>query len=211
MVTLTKGFWLGKYPITQEQWTERVGVNPSEKGRYGGGYPLDSVSWTEAMEFCRKLTEEERAAGRLQSGYAYTLPTEAQWEYACRAGTYSALNNGKEQSATEGQCRNLDEVAWYSSNSGSSTHPVGQKQANGWGLYDMHGNVCEWCLDWWTGGYASSAVTDPNGPGSGTYRVLRGGGWCYDARRCRSANRRGFVPGFRDNGLGFRLALSSVQ
>jgi len=158
-VTLTQGYWLGSTEVTQGQWESVMGSTPSYfKGR---DLPVEQVSWEEAMEFCRKLTERERAAGRLASGYAYTLPTEAQWEYACRAGTTGAYAG------------DLDAMGWNDGNSGSQTHAVGQKRANGWGLYDMHGNVWEWCLDWY-GDYPSGSVVDPRGASSGSSRVYRG-------------------------------------
>ena len=140
------------------------GTNPSRFK--GANLPVEQVSYDEALAFCRKVTEQERAAGRLPEGYEYTLPTEAQWEYACRAGT------------TGNYAGNLDAMAWYSGNSGSTTHAVGGKQANGWGLNDMHGNVWEWCLDWY-GNYAGGRVTDPRGASSGSNRVGRGGGWNF--------------------------------
>ena len=206
-VTLTKGYWLGKYEITQAQYRAIMPSNPSEFT--GADLPVEQVSWYDAMAFCEKLTEIEKAAGRLPEGYEYALPTEAQWEYACRAGTTTALNSGKNLSDKE-QCPEMDEVGWYSDNSNGSSHPVGQKQPNAWGLYDMHGNVWEWCLDWY-GDYPSSAVTDPKGASSGSSRVVRGGS-CYSyAYYCRSANRSGTRP---DNGYidcGFRVTLSPVQ
>ena len=156
---------------------------------------MEEVSWDNAMEFCRKLTERERQAGLLPEGYEYTLPTEAQWEYACRAGT------------TGDYAGNLDEMAWYSSNSGSATHPVGQKQPNAWGLYDVHGNVREWCRDW-RGSYPGGSVADPVGPASGEARVLRGGDWISDAGSCRSGLRGGMLWGAPDINVGFRVALA---
>jgi formylglycine-generating enzyme required for sulfatase activity len=156
---------------------------------------VEQVSWNDAVEFCRKLTDRERAAGRLPEGYVYTLPTEAQWEYACRAGTTGAYAG------------DLGAMGWYKDNSGSTTHPVGQKRANAWGLYDMHGNVWEWCLDW-KGDYPSGNVTDPTGPSSGSHRIVRGGSWINAALYARSANRLWFSPGFRRNFLGFRVALA---
>lgn len=194
--TLTRGYWLGQTEVTQAQWSAMMGNNPSNFK--GDDRPVEQVSWNDAMEFCRKLTERERAASRLPEGYAYTLPTEAQWEYACRAGTDGDYAG------------NLDAMAWYSANSGSQTHPVGQKQANPWGLRDMHGNVVEWCLDWY-GRYPGGSVTDPSGPPSGSHRVYRGGGWGRDAIYCRAAFRGMLAPGVRVNFLGFRLALSSVR
>jgi formylglycine-generating enzyme required for sulfatase activity len=193
-VTLTKGFWLGRTSVTQGQWVALMNANPSNIK--GTDLPVDQVSWDDAMEFCRKMTERERAAGRLPEGYTYTLPTEAQWEYACRAGTAGPI-------AGDGK---LDDLAWYSENSGNTAHPVGQKQQNAWGLFDMHGNVWEWCRDWF-GDYPGVNVTDPTGPISGSARVVRGGSCSVPARFCRAAFRRSTVPSERQNHLGFRLAL----
>jgi formylglycine-generating enzyme required for sulfatase activity len=134
----------------------------------------------------------------LPVGYQYTLPTEAQWEYACRAGT------------AEPPAGDLDAMAWYVANSGSTSHPVGTKQPNAWGLFDMHGNVFELCADWYSS-YSGGMVTDPVGPASGSHRVLRGGCWYLDAAHCRSAYRDDLEPGGRNRDVGFRLALSSVR
>ena len=159
-VTLSP-FWLAKTEVTQAQWEAVMGSNPS--GYKGGQLPVENVSWYGAMEFCQKLTERERQAGRLPTGTIYTLPTEAQWEYACRAGT------------TGDDVREVDSMAWYSQNSGrGGTHAVGTKRANSWGLHDMLGNVEEWCLDWY-GPYLGGRVTDPKGVPSGDSRVVRGG------------------------------------
>jgi formylglycine-generating enzyme required for sulfatase activity len=207
-VTLTRGYWLGKYEVTQAQYEAVMGTNPSYFK--GADFPVEKVSWYNAMDFCAKLTDIERAAGRLPEGYEYTLPTEAQWEYACRAGTTTALNSGKNLS-DKNKCPEMDEVGWYEYNSDSTTHPVGQKMPNAWGLYDMHGNVFEWCLDW-HGSYPSSAVTDPKGSSSGSYRVLRGGSWNFNAYSCRSAYRFDSTPSdFNRNYYGFRVALAPVQ
>jgi formylglycine-generating enzyme required for sulfatase activity len=195
-VTLTKGYHLGATEVTQAQWESVMGSNPSKfKGR---DLPVENVSWDDAMAYCRKLTERERAAGRLAAGYAYTLPTEAQWEYAYRAGTTGAYAG------------DLGSMAWYGENSGNKTHAVATKRANAWGLYDMHGNVWEWCSDWY-GSYASGRVVDPTGARSGTGRIARGGSWFNDASYCRSALRSRDSPDYRINGLGFRLAHRSVQ
>ncbi len=194
-VTITQGYWMGKYEVTQAQYEAVMGTNPA--GFRGDNNPVEFVSWDDAMEFCAKLTEIEKAAGRLPEGYEYSLPTEAQWEYACRAGTTTALNSGKNLSGYN-ECPEVDEVAWYTYNSNSTTHPVGQKQANAWGLYDMHGNVLEWCLDWYPG-YENSM------------RVLRGGSYSSLAFMCRSAYQGGSYPGSRWNYIGFRLALIPAQ
>ena len=210
-VTLTQGYWLGKYEVTQAQYEAVMGTNPSEF--IGADLPVEKVSWNDAKEFCAKLTASEKAAGRLPEGYEYTLPTEAQWEYACRAGTTTALNSGKNLS-DEYECPEVDEVGWYYYNSKidgiRKTHPVGQKQPNAWGLYDMHGNVWEWCLDWY-GDYPTTAVTDPPGPVTGEWRVIRGGRWNYFADFCRSASRYPNHPSNYDSDIGFRVSLSIVQ
>ncbi len=192
-VTLTKVFFLGATDVTQAQWTALMGNNPSVFK--GDTQPVERVSWSDVMGFCEKLNARERAAGRLPAGYVYTLPTEAQWEYACRAGT-STPHAG-----------DLDALAWYSPNSGNTTHPVATKQPNAWGLYDMNGNVSQWCLDRF-GSYPGGAVTDPVGPTSGSARILRGGGWNGDSAACRSAARVSTAPNVRYNREGFRLALS---
>ncbi|MSU46260.1 MAG: formylglycine-generating enzyme family protein [Lacunisphaera sp.] len=195
-VRISKGFWLGRTEVTQAQWRAVMGSIPSNF--QGDDRPVEQVSWNDAIEFCRKLTERERAAGRIPYDLTYTLPTEAQWEYACRAGT------------TGDYAGNLDVMAWYSANGGNTTHPVGQGQANAWGLHDMHGNVWEWCLDW-HGKYPGRSVTDPAGAPSGSNRVHRAGGWWTDAEWCRSAFRNFDSPDKHLNYLGFRLALSSVR
>jgi formylglycine-generating enzyme required for sulfatase activity len=161
-VTLTRGFWLGRTEVTQAQYTAVIGENPSGFKDVGSDAPVERVSWTDAMAFCRKLNERERAAGRLPEGYAYTLPTEAQWEYAHRAGTEGAYPGAPEA------------TAWYELNSDKTTHRVGLKRANAWGFHDLAGNVLEWCYDWY-GDYPGGAVTDPTGPERGHYRMARGG------------------------------------
>ena len=206
-VTLTREYGMGKYEVTQAQFEAIMGTNPSDFK--GADLPVEQVSWDDAMEFCKKLTAKEKAAGRLPEGYEYTLPTEAQWEYACRAGTTTALNSGKNLSDKD-QCPEMDEVGWYYYNSDDATHSVGQKKPNAWGLYDMHGNVWEWCLDWY-GDYPSSAVTDPKGPSSDSYRVVRGGSWSDGANYCRSARRGYGYPGISFIFYGFRVALAPVQ
>ena len=205
-VTLTKRFYLGKYPVTQKEYQAVMGNNPSYFK--GDNLPVEKVSWDDAKRFCSKLNDLKR--NELPAGYRFDLPTEAQWEYACRAGTTTALNNGLNLTSEKGRCPNLDEVAWYRENSDGKPHPVGQKKPNAWGLYDMHGNVWEWCNDWFAD-YPSGAVTDPTGPASGSYRVIRGGSWDYGAQYCRSAIRFSNNPTYRLNFVGFRVALVPVD
>lgn len=207
-VTLTKDYWMGQYEVTQAQYEAIMGENPS--GFKGPNRPVVNISWHDAKAFCEKLNE--RYAGKLPKGYRFDLPTEAQWEYACRAGTITALNNGKNLTS-EGKCRNLNEVAWYDKNSDRETHPVGQKRPNAWGLYDMHGNVREWCRDWFDRRYGSNNTdaTDPAGPSTGSFRVYRGGSWSNSAKFCRSAFRSFSDPSLCNGYLGFRLALVPIQ
>ena len=208
-VTLTKEYWIGKYEVTQAQYETIMASNPSMFK--GDDMPVDNISWDHAMSFCKALTEIEKTAGRLPEGYEYTLPTEAQWEYACRAGTTTALNSGKNLSSV-GACPEMDEVGWYAGNSEGVFQSVGQKKANAWGLYDMHGNVQEWCLDWYEENYPTSAVTDPQGPNSGSERIYRGGDWSQWAYSCRSANRGHAAQNHSVNGyVGFRVALAPVK
>ena len=191
-VTLTKGFWLGKYEVTQKQWQSVMGTNPSKFK--GDNLPVENVSWNDCQDFAWKVND----AARRQFGGGARLPTEAEWEYACRADTSDAY-------AGTGR---LDDMGWYTVNSGSKTHTVGQKHANGWGFHDMHGNVCEWCQDWY-GDYGGNS-TDPSGPALGDHRVLRGGCWNSIARACRSANRDWLGPGYRIWYFGFRLCCSAL-
>jgi len=197
LVTLTKGFYLQTTEVTQGQWKEVMGDNPSYFSSCGEDCPVERVSWEDVQEFIRRLNQRENSN-------RYRLPTEAEWEYAARAGSTTAFANGE---IRDTGCRdpNLDKIGWYCGNSGEKTHPVARKQPNAWGLHDMHGNVWEWCRDW-EGDYPSAAVTDPTGPLSGEYRVVRGGSWTRGARRCRSAFRGAALPGGLDLRLGFRLA-----
>ncbi|MCR4575848.1 MAG: SUMF1/EgtB/PvdO family nonheme iron enzyme [Lentisphaeria bacterium] len=200
-VTLTKDFWLGETEITQSQYEAVMGENPSFFKK-GGDHPVEEVSWNEAMEFCKKLTEQERSVGRLPSGYEFSLPTEAQWEYAARGG-------GKSKGYKFSGSDNLGEVGWYWDNSGNLMHPVKQKKPNELGLYDMSGNVWEWCRDyWWL--YPTGAVVDP-WCRSGSAHVIRGGSWDSGTANCRSSNRNSSGPSNRYGNLGFRLALVAVD
>jgi formylglycine-generating enzyme required for sulfatase activity len=203
-VTLTQDFWLGKTEVTQLQWVEIMGENPSH--HIGANRPADSVTWIEAREFSRKLTERERAAGRLPSGHIYALPTEAEWEYACRAGTTTRFSFGDDPEYSQ-----LGDYGWFSGNSSNRTHDVGGKLANPWGLYDMHGNVWEWCQDWY-GNYSGGNEVDPVGPLQGSIRVLRGGSWVNsNPGVCRSANRYRVSADGSNEYFGFRVALVAVS
>ncbi len=212
-VTLTSGFWLGKYEVTQSEWKQMMQTEPwngmKATKKVGADIPATCFSWNEANDFCRKLTEQERQAGRLANDWEYTLPTEAQWEWGCRARTDTRFSFGDDNSK-------LGDYAWFSANASKAhevyAHPVGQKKANPWGLCDMHGNVWEWCRDVYAeklpGGRDPEVKPDEN---AGSNRVFRGGGWGFDAARCRSGSRNSYLPDRRVMIYGFRLALSSVQ
>ena len=193
-VRITRPFYLGKYLVTQAQWQAVMGGNPSHFK--GPENPVEMVSWNDCQVFLDKLNA--KSDGR---GGKFQLPTEAQWEYACRAGTTTRHYFGDEETG-------LGEYAWYLANSGGKTHPVGEKKPNAWGLYDMHGNVLDWCGDWYDGGYyASSPTDDPTGPSRGSLRVHRGGSWgSPPPGYCRSARRDWGTPDSRRNDLGFRVA-----
>ena len=197
-VTLTQPFFIGATEVTQRQYKEIMDDNPSSFADVGPDAPVESVTWDNAVEFCRKLTEREHKAGRLPKDWDYRLPTEAQWEYACRAGSETAYWFGDDVGR-------LEEHDWFTDNSDSTVHPVGQKVANPWGLYDMHGNVFEWCHDWY-GEYPNGNASDPQGPAEAADRVFRGGSWFGGARFCRSAYRGWIEPSYRGYGLGFRVA-----
>ncbi|MBP7652293.1 formylglycine-generating enzyme family protein [Candidatus Dependentiae bacterium] len=185
-------FYIGKYEVTQEQWEAVMGENHSEFK--GNNLPVEQVSWEDCQEFIEKINEI--------TGMKLRLPTEAEWEYAAKGGQEYEYSGSDD----------LDEVGWYSSNSGNRTNSVGQKRSNGYGLYDMSGNVCEWCQDWYQEDYYSNSLTDnPNGPQFGSGRVLRGGGW-YDGGDdyCRVASRDGNGPSYRGSNYGFRL-VSAVR
>ncbi len=187
-VQITKGFWMGVHPVTQKQFESVMGYNPSEFK--GENRPVETVSWDDAIEFCKKLSE---LANRL-----IRLPTEAEWEYACRAGEGGDYCNGNGEGA-------LNAVGWYSGNSNQQTQPVGQKKPNKWGLYDMHGNAMEWVADWHAS-YTEAEAIDPKGPAGGSSRVHRGGCYIHAAVHCRSAYRGAYTPGSRYNYLGFRVS-----
>ena len=192
-VRITRPFYLGKYLVTQEQWEAVMGNNPS--GFKGPKNPVEQVSWDD----CQKFLEKLNAKVGTEHG-KFVLPTEAQWEYACRAASSTRYCFGDDQSG-------LGEYAWYGANSGNKTHPVGEKKPNAWGLYDMYGNVWEWCADGYDDGYhANSPTDDPTGPATGA-RVIRGGRWFDSAGGCRSAFRSNFGPAIRCSYLGLRVSL----
>ena len=193
-VTLTEGFHLGKHEVTQAQWERVMGSNPSHFK--GADRPVDNVSWAGAMSFCDKLTALERIADRLPAGMAYQLPTEAQWEYACRAGTTTAYSFGAELTSDQANIRGGP----------GKTTDVGQYVANPWSFHDMHGNVFEWCADWY-GDYPRGSARDPVGPAVGSERVLRGGSWSDLAFLASSGVRYGSEPADSTPALGFRLSL----
>jgi len=198
-VTLTKPFYLQTTEVTQGQWRAVMGSNPSSFISCGDNCPVEKVSWNDCQEFLRKLNKKEETN-------KYRLPTEAEWEYACRAGTTTPFNTGNCLSANEANYDgNYPYMGCSRGQYRKKTVSVASFSPNTWGLYDMHGNVWEWCSDWY-GDYPSNAVTDPDGPYSGTGRVLRGGGWVSYARPCRSANRGLRTPDYRLYYYGFRVA-----
>lgn len=187
-VALSHGFWLAKTETTQRQWEDMVGNNPSSSK--APELPVERVSWDDAREWLAEMNRRHP----LPEGWVWELPTEAQWEYACRAGAGRAYSGG-----------GLDEAGWHKGNSGGAANPVATKKANRWGLHDMHGNVWEWCRDWYDA-YPSAATNDPTGPATGTERVHRGGGWSNEAVHCRSAYRNKDAPGTLLPNVGFRAA-----
>jgi formylglycine-generating enzyme required for sulfatase activity len=220
IVTLSKGYWIGQFEVTRSEWKQVMKTGPWRdrfNAREGARLPADYITWNDAMDFCRKLTQQERQAGRLSVAWEYALPTEAQWERACRAGTQTRFSFGDDGSK-------LGEYAWYYDNSSKLRlqllHPVGKKKANPWGIYDMYGNVLEWCRDLY-------AEKPPGGRDpevkpqvkleapADSHRVIRGGWSVSSAAQCESGYRTGGSPGYRDgnfggrggNNVGFRVAL----
>ena len=222
-VTIPIPFWMAKTEVTMQQYEQFKQVNhkpePNEiEMPKGANYPVCWISWNDARDFCKWLTKKERRRGRLPEGYEYVLPTEAQWEYACRAGTTGDFSG------------NIDQMAWVNKNSGGKTNPVAKKKPNAWGLYDMHGNVWEWCDDIWYANYLNAPEdgcqrgdapneyrVDRSLWGQETeriyrlynsnYRVIRGGGWAYSVEACRSSNRYYHTPDYTLSSIGFRPIL----
>jgi formylglycine-generating enzyme required for sulfatase activity len=217
-VTVTS-FYMSKYIVTQEEYEAIMGTNPSRFRQEGVKTPVENVSWFDAVEFCNRLSESEgltpvytitgtgndRTVTWNRDGNGYRLPTEAEWEYACRAETTTTFNTGNNINTAQA---NYDGTSPYNNNPAGlymrRTKPVGNFEANAWGLYDMHGNVWEWSWDWY-GNYITTAQTDPIGPASGTYRLLRGGSWFDGGRNIRSAVRFSYYPGNRNYFFSFRI------
>jgi len=200
-VTLSRGYWIGKYEVTQGEFLALLGRNPSH---FVGdtNRPVEKTSFLDATQYCSALTKREAEAGRLPAGYAYRLPTEAEWEYACRAGSTNLYSFGSDPKLS-------DAFAWTGENSEGTSHPVGLKQPNAWGLHDMHGNVWELCADWFEP-YPAMAVTDPVGPSNGKFKVFKGGGWNQEIEYARAVNRFMIPPSNGIHFVGFRVVLAPV-
>lgn len=197
--TINLGFWLGKYLITQAQWRSVMGYNPSHFQEISINCPVDSVTWYEAIEFCQSMNE--LFADHLPTGYRFNLPTEVQWEYACRAGTKTIYNTGN-------ALADLNRAAWHKGNSSDHPHPVGEKEPNGWGLYDMHGNTAEWCFDP-TSAYPNAPVSDWVGVADGYVRSIRSSSWGTTPEDTghRCACRGAEIPDAKVPWFGFRVCL----
>jgi formylglycine-generating enzyme len=246
-VTISRPFWLGRTAVTHAQWRRIMGTDLREQAHrgvpleanpdrllagLGDDVPVYFVNWNEAMAFCAKLNERARAEGSLPDGYEFRLPTEAEWEYAARAGTTEATYAGPLRLLGKNNAPLLDAIAWYAGNSSvgyrgqgwdtsswvekhypggnAGVRAVAQKAPNAWGLYDMLGNVHEWCLDFASPALAGGSVTDPSGPPRGLDHVIRGGSWHSDASACRAAFRTWNVTEARLPFIGFRLALAPI-
>jgi formylglycine-generating enzyme required for sulfatase activity len=214
-VVMSRGFWIGKYEVTQGEYESVMGENPSFHNGVRGtvdygtdlSRPVERVDYGDAASYCVLLTQETLTAARMPANTVYRLPTEAEWEYACRALTSTRFSYGEDLEAQA-----LTDYAWYFGNRGpaSGTQSVGQKLPNPWGLYDMHGNVFEWCQDWYAQ-YPGGRIVDPRGPASSQYRVFRGGGWSFNTQYCRSAHRSFFFPSTVGDALGFRVVLAPAR
>ena len=198
-VSISRGFWIGRYEVTQTQITNVMG--PKTFSFPGTNSPAEGLSWTDAIYYCALLTEAERRAGRLPAGYVYRLPSEAEWECAARAGTTTRYYFGDDTSNSL-----LPNYAWYTLNAGNTSHSIGVKLPNLWGLYDVEGNLAEWCLDRYAANLPGGLVIDPFGPATGTSHVVKGGSFIATATQARSAIRWGFTDFGRYN-IGFRVVL----
>ncbi len=204
-VTISSAFFMSKYPVTQQQYEAVMKTNPSEfSAEKGGGpnYPVEQISWHDAVAFCEKL--DAAVKSKLPPGMTLQLPTEAQWEYACRAGTKTRFYSGDAPD-------DLARAGWYGKNSDDKPHPVGQKVANAFGLYDMHGDVYQWCQDVYMLDYEKLSATDPCNTAPDLYRVMRGGAWRSVARNCRAAYRHDVTPGYRGGFVGIRVVASKAR
>ena len=199
-VNLTNPFYLQTTEVTQAQWQALMGKNPASQKRCGDNCPVEQVSWDDVQKFIQKLNQKEGTN-------KYRLPTEAEWEYACRAGSTTAFPNGGITELNCGRDPNLDPTGWYCGNSNNMIQPVARKKPNAWGLYDMLGNVQEWCQDLF-GAYPDDEVIDPKGPKKGSYRAMRGGTWYSPARDTRCASRFGSPARYRFRHIGFRLCMT---
>ena len=192
-IIISRPFYISRYEVTQAQWKAIMGHSPSHTEALD--LPIVGIRWANAVEFCKKLSERQLETFR--------LPTEAEWEYACRAGSTTVYSFGDDPSS-------LIQYAWFNSNSDHEAHPVGQKQPNAFGLYDMHGNVWEWCIDWYDD-YLVDTTDDPPGSPDGSSRILRGGSWFCTPGPCRSANRGWNTPDIRDDDVGFRVIMQCPE
>ncbi len=208
-VTITRGFWMGRHEVTQAEFQLVMGGNRSQFK--GDTLPMESVSWFNATNYCRKLSMRAQAAGHLPQGYWFRLPTEAEWEYACRAGKMSAFAFGSTLSSTKANFNGKYPYGGVPNGPNvDMTTPVGSYAPNAWGLYDMHGNVWEWCSDCYAS-YPGGEVIDPTSPSNGFKRVIRGGNWFLMGRYCRSADRMYDFPGSKNESLGFRVVLAEIK
>jgi formylglycine-generating enzyme required for sulfatase activity len=219
-VTLSKGFYMARYLVTQSNYLFLINTNPSRYNTNNGytldlGRPVEQVSWNDATNYCFKLTQQERTAGRIFANWSYRLPTEAEWEYACRGGTTTVFYYGT--NLTSGMANFNGQLEYYSGSAQTNnpsgiflnrTTTVGGYQPNARGLYDMAGNVWEWCQDWFAG-YATNSVVDPQGPATGSARVFRGGALNSPGKDCRSARRNSYDPSQAFDTVGFRIVLAA--
>lgn len=209
-VTISRGFYMGRCEVSQGEYLAVTSTNPSscQPPHFAEDLsrPVEQVTWSEATNYCGLITQRDRAAGRISTNTVYRLPTEAEWEYACRGWTSTRFSHGD-----DADYASLTNFAWYAGNSESMPHPVGQKLPNPWGLYDMHGNVREWCQSGGPYWYAGGIALDPPGPPTGSTRANRSGSFAHSASECRSAYRGNSAPGDSDSTLGFRVVQSPRQ
>jgi formylglycine-generating enzyme required for sulfatase activity len=200
-VRISKPFYMGKYPVTQEQYEAVTGLNPSRFKNSKN--PVEQIYHKDAQAFCEKVNDLPLVKSKLPAGYSVQLPTEAQWEYACRAGTKTSYYSGDSD-------KDLGDYAWFKENSDNRAHPVGEKKPNAWGLYDMNGNVYCWCRDW-KAAYTPGKQIDPEGPANGHEYVTRSGTWYWGSGDCRSARRTSHAPDFTGPDFGFRVVLAPTS